>query len=131
MLKIPALLNVCIALLQELLQCTLKCISIGTPKTINFPFVQNGKLTVLGVPIFEHLIIRLLCAQILGHLQIINFTFRTIFNFIIFGCPNTYALYNKPKYVSLPEYHDPYEYEYFSKCTYYAVTHVSHTNQVK
>ena len=37
----------------------LKCLSIGTPKTINFPFVPNGKLMVLGVPIFEHIIIRL------------------------------------------------------------------------
>ena len=42
---------------------TLKCLSIGTPKTIDFPFVPNGKLMVLGVPIFEH--IRLFCAQIL------------------------------------------------------------------
>ena len=26
------------------IQCnTLKCLSIGTPKTINFPFVSNGK----------------------------------------------------------------------------------------
>ena len=32
----------------------LKCLSIGTPKTINFPFVPNGKLMVLGVPIFEN-----------------------------------------------------------------------------
>ena len=24
----------------------------------------------------------------------------------------------------------PYEYEYFSKCTFYVVTHVSHTNQI-
>ena len=29
-------------------------LSIGTPKTINFPFVPNGKLMVLGVPIFLH-----------------------------------------------------------------------------
>ena len=48
---------------------------------------------VLGVPIFEHIICRLLFAQILGHLKIINFTFRTCENFIIFGCPNTKALY--------------------------------------
>ena len=41
---------------------------------------------VLGVPIFEHIIIRLLCAKILGHLKIINFTFRKNENFIIFGC---------------------------------------------
>ena len=25
---------------------TLKCLSIGTPETINFPFVTNGKLMV-------------------------------------------------------------------------------------
>ena len=25
---------------------TLKCLSIGTPKIINFPFVSNGKLMV-------------------------------------------------------------------------------------
>ena len=29
---------------------TLKCLSIGTPKTINFPFVPNGKLTVFKGP---------------------------------------------------------------------------------
>ena len=28
--------------------CTLKCLNIGTPKTINFPFVPNGKLMVFG-----------------------------------------------------------------------------------
>ena len=50
---------------------------------------------VLGVPIFEHIIIRLFCAQILGHLRIINFTFRTNENFIIFGCPNTYRKNSK------------------------------------
>ena len=26
--------------------------------------------------------------------------------------------------------YDPYEYEYFSKCTFYVVTHVSHTSQI-
>ena len=35
---------------------TLKCLSIGTPKIINFPFVSNGKLTVLCVPVFNHII---------------------------------------------------------------------------
>ena len=38
---------------------TLKCLSIGTPKTINFPLVANGKLMFLGVPIFKHIIMRL------------------------------------------------------------------------
>ena len=28
--------------------------NIGTPKIINFPFGINGKLMVLGVPIFKH-----------------------------------------------------------------------------
>ena len=38
---------------------TLKCLNIGTPETINFPFAPNGKFMILGVPIFEHIIIRL------------------------------------------------------------------------
>ena len=33
---------------------TLMCLNIGTPKTIKFPFGTNGKLFVLGVPIFKH-----------------------------------------------------------------------------
>ena len=33
---------------------TLKYFSIETPKTINFPFVPNGKLMILGVPVFKH-----------------------------------------------------------------------------
>ena len=40
-------------------QSTLKCLSIETPKTINFPFVPNGKFMAIGVPIFEHIVIRL------------------------------------------------------------------------
>ena len=39
------------------------------------------------VPVFEYIIIRVLCAQILGHLKIINFTFRTNENFIFLGVP--------------------------------------------
>ena len=65
---------------------TLKCLNIGTPKTINFPFVPNGKLIFLGVPIFEQIIIRLYFAQILGHLKIINFTFGKNEKFIVFRC---------------------------------------------
>ena len=41
---------------------TLMCLSIGTPKsafigtpkTVNFPFVPNGKLMFLDVPILKH-----------------------------------------------------------------------------
>ena len=29
---------------------TLNCINIGTPKTINFPFVPNGKLMIFRCP---------------------------------------------------------------------------------
>ena len=29
---------------------TVMCLSIGTPKIINFPFVPNGKLTVFRCP---------------------------------------------------------------------------------
>ena len=39
----------------------------------------------LGVPIFKPIIIRLQCAQILGHLKIINFPLRTNGKFIILG----------------------------------------------
>ena len=38
---------------------TLKCLSIGTPNTTTFPFVPDEKWWLLGVPIFEHIIIRL------------------------------------------------------------------------
>ena len=31
------------------------CLSIGTPKTIIFPFVANVKKIFLGVPKFEHI----------------------------------------------------------------------------
>ena len=36
--------------------------SIGTPKIINFPFVSNGKLMILGVPLFKQVIKRLYSA---------------------------------------------------------------------
>ena len=41
---------------------TLKCLSIGTPKAINFPFVSNEKLMFLGVPVFKHIVMRLYSA---------------------------------------------------------------------
>ena len=34
----------------SLSEATLKCLSIGTPKIINFPFVSNGKLMVFRCP---------------------------------------------------------------------------------
>ena len=38
---------------------TLMCLSIGTPKAINFPFVSNEKLMFLAVPVFKHITMRL------------------------------------------------------------------------
>ena len=38
----------------DILQPNLRCLNIGTPKNINFPFGTNGKLMVLGVPILKH-----------------------------------------------------------------------------
>ena len=31
------------------------CSSIGATKTINFPFVPNGKLMILCAPVFKHI----------------------------------------------------------------------------
>ena len=41
----------------------------------------------LGVPIFEHIVISLYCAQILGYLKIINFTFGTNEKLMVLGVP--------------------------------------------
>ena len=38
---------------------TLKCLSIGTPKAINFPFVSDEKLNFLSVSVFKHIVMRL------------------------------------------------------------------------
>ena len=31
------------------------CLGIGTPKSINFSFVPNGKLMVSGAPVLKHM----------------------------------------------------------------------------
>ena len=36
---------------------------IETPGTINFPFVLNGKLMVLGVPIFKYIRVQVFFRQ--------------------------------------------------------------------
>ena len=38
-------------------QHTQNCLSIGAPKTTNFPFAQNGKLKFSGDPIFKDIMI--------------------------------------------------------------------------
>ena len=47
-----SLLSLSISMLLRHIFCcyTLKCLRIGTPKAINFPFVSNGKLMFLRCP---------------------------------------------------------------------------------
>ena len=67
-----------------------KLLFLGVPKLKhNRVVVPNGKLMVLGVPIFEHIIIRLKCTQIWGHIKIMNFPFGANGKFIIFRSPKT------------------------------------------
>ena len=66
---------------------TLKCLSIGTLKIIDFPFVPNGKSMVLGVPIFKPIYLSCNFAKILGHLKIINLPFGTMENLLFLGVP--------------------------------------------
>ena len=53
------------------------CLSIGTPKIINFPFVPNGKFIVLGVPKSRHITLIHKYASGWVHLKTIDFTFGT------------------------------------------------------
>ena len=45
----------------------LKCLDIGTTKTIIFPFVPNGILMFLDVPIFKHIRVYLLSSFMILH----------------------------------------------------------------
>ena len=40
---------------KNITKLSLYTVSTGMPLTINFPFVPNGKLMFLGVPIFKHI----------------------------------------------------------------------------
>ena len=53
------------------------CLSIGTPKIINFPFVPNGKFIVLGVPKSRHITLIHKYASVWVHLKTIDYTFGT------------------------------------------------------
>ena len=56
---------------------TLKCLNIGTPKTIYFPFVPNGKLIIFSCPkIWAHYSLIIMFSNI-GTSKIINFPFGT------------------------------------------------------
>ena len=62
---------------------------MGHLKPLIFHMSQLENQWFLGVPIFKPVMIRLLFAQILEHLKIINFPFGTNGKFIIFRCPYT------------------------------------------
>ena len=68
---------------------TLKCLNIGTPKTINFPFVSNGKLMVFMCPNIQAHHNEVVIYLNFGTPKIMNFPFGTNGKFIIFRCPNT------------------------------------------
>ena len=65
---------------------TLKCLSIGTPKPINFPFVPNGKLMFLGDTIFKYI-------------RVAQFVFnpialrkaKIVYNFVLSECNRVYS----------------------------------------
>ena len=68
---------------------TLKCLSIGTPKTINFPFASNGKLMVFRCPNIQAHYNGAVIYLIFGTSKNNDFPFGTNGKFIIFRCPNT------------------------------------------
>ena len=60
------------------------CLNIGTPKNINFPFETNGKLKILGVPIFKHFV-RLLDTysnyfRCVNYLKLYNIMLQVLYN---------------------------------------------------
>ena len=67
---------------------TLKCLSIGTPKIINFPFVSNGKLMIFRCPNIQTDYNKAVLCLNFGTPEIMNFPFGTNGKFIIFRCPN-------------------------------------------
>ena len=68
---------------------TLKCLSIGTPKIINFPFVSNGKIMGFRCPNTQAHYNEAVVYLNFGIPKIMNFPFGTNGKFIIFRCPNT------------------------------------------
>ena len=68
---------------------TLKCLSIGTPKAINFPFVSNEKLKFFRCPSIQAHCNEAVIYLNFGTPKIMNFPFETNGKFIIFRCPYT------------------------------------------
>ena len=68
---------------------TLKCLSIGTPKTINFPFVSNGKLIVFRCPNIQAHYNKAVIYLQFGTPKNNEFSIWNKWKIIIFRCPNT------------------------------------------
>ena len=77
------------AIIRPEINHTLKCLSIGTPKTINFSFVSNEKLMIFRCFNIQAHDNEAVIYMIVGHLKMMNFPFGTNGKFIIFRCPNT------------------------------------------
>ena len=66
---------------------TLMCLSIGTPKIINFPFVPNGKLIILRCPkIRANYSLIIMCSNI-GTPNNHHFPFGTNGKVVMLGVP--------------------------------------------
>ena len=68
---------------------TLMCLSIGTPKIINFPFVPNGKFIIFRCPkIWANYSLTMMCSNI-GTPNITTFSIWDKWKSSGVRCPNT------------------------------------------
>ena len=66
---------------------TVMCLSIGTPKIINFPFVPNGQLIIFRCPnIWAHYSLIVMCLNI-GTLTNHHIPFSTNEKIVVLGVP--------------------------------------------
>ena len=68
---------------------TLKCLSIGTPKTINFPFVSNGKLMIFRLPNIQTDYNEAVLCLNFGAPENNEFSIWDKWKIYYFRCPNT------------------------------------------
>ena len=66
---------------------TLMCLSIGTPKIINFPFVPNGKFIILRCPKIRANYILIKMCSIIGTPNNHHFPFGTNGKVVVLGVP--------------------------------------------
>ena len=68
-------------------QLTLQCLSIGSPKTIHFPFVSNGKLMVFMCPNIQAHYNEAVNYLKFGTPEIMNFPLEQMENLLVLGVP--------------------------------------------